>query len=74
MRGSGAATCSGATACRSSAKDAYFDKDIGFFVFDLPWYHFIVDVVMAVAVVSLLAAAVVHYLYGGIRLQTRVTG
>lgn len=51
-------------------KDAYFDKDISFYVFELPWMHFLVDFVMAVAVVSLLAAAVVHYLYGGIRLQT----
>lgn len=51
-------------------EDAYFGKDIGFFVFDLPWYHFVVDFVMAVAVVALLAAAVVHYLYGGIRLQS----
>jgi uncharacterized protein len=50
--------------------DSYFGKDIGFFVFDLPWYHFVVDFVMAVTVVALLAAAVVHYLYGGIRLQT----
>jgi uncharacterized membrane protein (UPF0182 family) len=51
-------------------KDAYFSKDIGFFVFDLPWYHFLTDFVMAVSVVALLAAAVVHYLYGGIRLQS----
>ena len=50
-------------------KDAYFDKDLGFFVFQLPWFHYLVDFVMAVAVVSLLAAAVVHYLFGGIRLQ-----
>ena len=51
-------------------EDSYFGKDIGFFVFDLPWYHFLVDFVMAVTVVALLASAVVHYLYGGIRLQT----
>ena len=51
-------------------KDAYFDRDISFYVFELPWMHYMVDVVMAVAVVSLLAAGVVHYLYGGIRLQT----
>jgi uncharacterized membrane protein (UPF0182 family) len=58
-------------------KDAYFNKDISFFVFELPWMHYLVDFVMAVAIVSLLAAAVVHYLYGGIRLQTpgdRLTG
>ena len=51
-------------------KDAYFGKDIGFYVFDLPWLHYLVDFAMAVAVVALLAAALVHYLYGGIRLQT----
>jgi uncharacterized membrane protein (UPF0182 family) len=51
-------------------EDTHFHKDIGFFVFDLPWYHFLVDYVMAVTVVALLAAAVVHYLYGGIRLQS----
>jgi uncharacterized membrane protein (UPF0182 family) len=51
-------------------QDQYFHKDIGFFVFDLPWYHYLVDFAMAVSIVALLAAAVVHYLYGGIRLQT----
>lgn len=51
------------------SKDAYFKKDIGFYVFDLPWWNFVVDFVMAVAIVSLIATAVVHYLYGGIRLQ-----
>lgn len=50
-------------------RDEYFGKDIGFFVFDLPWLRYLVDFVMAAAVVSLLAAALVHYLYGGIRLQ-----
>ncbi len=49
--------------------DAYFKKDIGFYVFDLPWLHFVVDFVMAVTVVALLAAGLVHYLYGGVRLQ-----
>ncbi|MCX6401003.1 MAG: UPF0182 family protein [Propionibacteriales bacterium] len=50
-------------------KDGYFKKDIGFFVFDLPWWNFVIDFAMAVAVVALIATAVVHYLYGGIRLQ-----
>ncbi|MCW2795646.1 UPF0182 family protein [Nocardioides sp.] len=50
--------------------DPYFHKDIGFYVFDLPWLHYLVDFTMAVSVVALLAAAAVHYLYGGIRLQT----
>jgi uncharacterized membrane protein (UPF0182 family) len=51
-------------------KDAWFNKDIGFYVFDLPWLHYLIDYAMAVLVISLIAAAVVHYLYGGIRLQT----
>lgn len=50
-------------------EDEYFGRDIGFYVFDLPWLHFLVDFTMAMVVVALLAAAVVHYLYGGIRLQ-----
>ena len=24
-------------------KDAYFHKDIGFYIFDLPWLHYLVD-------------------------------
>ncbi|GAA3539477.1 UPF0182 family membrane protein [Nocardioides daeguensis] len=50
-------------------KDAYFNKDIGFYVFDLPWWNFVIDFVMAVAIVSIIGTAIVHYLYGGIRLQ-----
>jgi uncharacterized membrane protein (UPF0182 family) len=51
--------------------DAYFNKDIGFYVFQLPWLHYLVDFVMAAAVIALIAGAVVHYLYGGVRLQAR---
>ncbi len=51
------------------ATDPYFKRDFGFYVFDLPWYHFVIDFVMATMVVALLAALAVHYLYGGIRLQ-----
>jgi len=57
--------------------DPYFDRDIGFYVFDLNWYHYLVDSLMAFAVVALLMAALVHYLYGGIQLQgqhDRLTG
>ncbi|RHW28611.1 UPF0182 family protein [Nocardioides immobilis] len=51
--------------------DPYFDKDISFYVFSLPWWHYVVDFVMAAAIVAVLATAVVHYLYGGIRLQVQ---
>src|SRR6476469_5562528 len=57
--------------------DLFFRKDIGFYVFELPWLHYLVNFLMAVLIISLLAAATVHYLYGGIRLQTpgdRLTG
>ncbi len=50
-------------------KDPFFDRDVSYYVFELPWWHYVVDFTMAVAVIGLLAAAVVHYLYGGIRLQ-----
>jgi uncharacterized membrane protein (UPF0182 family) len=50
-------------------EDAQFKKDIGYYVFHLPWQHYLVDFAMATTVIALIATAVVHYLYGGIRLQ-----
>jgi uncharacterized membrane protein (UPF0182 family) len=52
--------------------DAYFHKDIGFYVFTLPWLHYLVDFAITALVIGLLAALLVHYVYGGIRLQARV--
>ncbi len=51
-------------------KDPVFGLDISFFVFDYPWYRFLVGFGFALVVVGLLVALVTHYLYGGIRLQT----
>ena len=51
--------------------DPYFGKDIGFFVFDLPWWHYVVNFALMTVVLGLVAAVVVHYLFGGIRLQSR---
>ena len=51
--------------------DPYFDRDKGFYIFDLPWLHYLVDSAMAFTVVAALMAAIVHYLYGGIQLQTK---
>ena len=51
--------------------DPYFNRDVGFYVFELPWLHYLVDFAMAVLVLSLIAAVLVHYLFGGIRLQSR---
>ena len=49
--------------------DPYFHKDIGFYFFSLPWLHYLIDFVTTALVIGLLAAVLVHYLYGGIRLQ-----
>jgi uncharacterized membrane protein (UPF0182 family) len=51
--------------------DPYFGRDVGFYIFDLPWLHYLVNFAMAITVVALLVAALVHYLFGGIRLQAQ---
>ena len=51
--------------------DPFFGKDIGFFVFTLPWLHYLVNFGMAATFLALVAAAIVHYLFGGIRLQVK---
>ena len=51
--------------------DPFFKRNIGFYMFDLPWLHYLVDSAMAFTVVALMMAALVHYLYGGIQLQAR---
>ncbi|SCK31754.1 hypothetical protein H180DRAFT_02549 [Streptomyces sp. WMMB 322] len=50
--------------------DPQFGKDISFYSFDLPWYRFLLAFGFAVVVLSLLASALVHYLYGGLRVTT----
>ncbi len=51
--------------------DPYFQKDAGFYVFDLPWLHYLVNFGMTMAVLGLIAAGLVHYVFGGIRLQSQ---
>lgn len=50
--------------------DPQFHIDISFFAFDLPFYRFALGFGFAIILLSLAGAAIVHYLYGGIRLQT----
>ncbi|RKS72537.1 hypothetical protein CLV35_2782 [Motilibacter peucedani] len=50
-------------------KDPQFGKDISFFVFDLPWIRFVLSFAFTLVVLCLLASALTHYLYGGVRLQ-----
>ena len=53
------------------ATDPYFNRDVGFYVFELPWLHYLVDFAMTAIVLSVIAAALTHYLFGGIRLQAK---
>ncbi|UZJ33880.1 UPF0182 family protein [Streptomyces endophytica] len=51
-------------------KDPQFGMDVAFYAFDLPWYRFLLSFGFAAAVLSLVAAALTHYLYGGLRLTS----
>src|SRR3954447_15060420 len=51
-------------------KDPQFHKDISYFAFTYPFQRFLLGFVLVVLVLSLIAAAITHYLFGGIRLQT----
>ncbi|MET9700154.1 UPF0182 family protein [Streptomyces sp. NPDC006529] len=51
-------------------KDPQFHMDVSFYTFDLPWYRFLLGFGFAAAVLSLIAAALVHYLYGGLRVTS----
>ncbi|MDP3713717.1 MAG: UPF0182 family protein [Mycobacteriales bacterium] len=51
-------------------KDAQFGRDISYFAFTYPFQRFVLTFVLTAVVLSLLAAAVTHYLFGGVRLQT----
>jgi uncharacterized membrane protein (UPF0182 family) len=50
--------------------DPQFHKDIGFYVFQLPFIRFMIDWLFAGLVIVLLVTAVAYYLNGGIRFQS----
>ncbi|MFI6930533.1 UPF0182 family protein [Streptomyces sp. NPDC050287] len=51
-------------------KDPQFHLDISFYTFDLPWYRFLLGFGFAAAILSVIAAALTHYLYGGLRVTS----
>lgn len=53
-------------------KDPQFGKDVGYYVFKLPFQSFVIDWAFATLIISILITASAHYLNGGIRMQ--VTG
>ena len=50
--------------------DPQFNRDVGFYVFDLPFKTFVVSWGFASMIIILLVTSVMHYLNGSIRLQT----
>ncbi len=48
-------------------RDQHFNKDISFFVFDYPWLRVLIGFGYSIVLLSLVAALITHYLYGGFR-------
>ncbi|MGO8863416.1 MAG: UPF0182 family protein [Acidimicrobiales bacterium] len=48
------------------ATDPQFHKNVGFYVFKLPFLNFLVDWTLAILIVTLVVTTVFHYLNGGI--------
>jgi uncharacterized membrane protein (UPF0182 family) len=51
------------------AQDPQFHLDISFFVFTYPFIRFVLGFAFTAVVLATLAAAALHYLYGGLRVQ-----
>ncbi|WP_242454168.1 UPF0182 family protein [Bailinhaonella thermotolerans] len=51
-------------------KDAQFGLDVSFFAFTYPFIRLVLGFLFAAVVLAAIAATVVHYLYGGFRLQS----
>jgi len=49
--------------------DPQFHKDVGFYIFRLPFLTFVFDWLFAALLIVLIVTSVAHYLNGGIRLQ-----
>lgn len=50
-------------------KDPQFGIDIGFYIFKLPFWQYLLNTGFTVTVLALIGALGVHYLYGGVRLS-----
>ena len=50
-------------------KDPEFGVDIGFYVFQLPFWRYLLGVGFTAVVLAVIGALAVHYLFGGVRLQ-----
>ncbi|MEW2472925.1 MULTISPECIES: UPF0182 family protein [Micromonospora] len=50
-------------------KDPEFGTDIGFYIFQLPFWRFLLGLGFTAVVLALIGSLAVHYLFGGVRLQ-----
>ena len=51
------------------AKDPQFHFDVGFYIFDYPFWRYLIGVGFTAVVLCVLGSLAVHYLFGGVRLQ-----
>ncbi len=51
------------------AKDPQFHLDVSFFAFTYPFIRLVLGFALTAVVLSVLAAGITHYLYGGLRIQ-----
>jgi uncharacterized protein len=49
--------------------DPQFGHDVGFYIFDYPFWRYLLGVGFTAVVLCVLGALAVHYLFGGVRLQ-----
>jgi uncharacterized membrane protein (UPF0182 family) len=50
-------------------KDPEFGIDVGFYIFQLPFWRFLLGLGFTAVVLSVIGALAVHYIFGGVRLQ-----
>lgn len=50
--------------------DPQFGLDASFYIFEYPFWRFLLSTGFAILVLSILLSTIVHYLYGGLRLQS----
>ncbi|MBO0828068.1 MAG: UPF0182 family protein [Streptosporangiales bacterium] len=55
-------------------KDPQFHMDAGFYVFTYPFVRLVIDTAFAAVVLGFFAAAITHYLFGGLRISGRGRG
>ena len=52
-------------------KDPQFGTDIGWYVFDYPFWRYLLGIGFATMTLSLIGTIAMHYVFGGVRLQGR---